>query len=259
MVSQHSGLRVRDSDRVDACSLLDSARAAGELSESEHTQRTAAAMRARTFGDLDALISDLQIPRNLVDAPLIRPERRLPRRRWIAAAGTVAVAALLGSFFGWISEPDPPRTARTDATTGAGFGSFLAAYQAEYGDSPVDDVTMYPEFVSVDRPVEGNRTEDLDYRNGRFGNSSTSSRSGSTESFQLTGIDVRAIAAVLAGATETLRVPGGAISHISIQRPSGATDKSPVVTVYVTDGTRSGHMELTFAGEPREVFPEDGK
>ncbi|MEU0542851.1 DUF1707 domain-containing protein [Nocardia sp. NPDC005978] len=259
MVSQHSGLRVRDSDRVDACSLLDSARAAGELSESEHTQRTAAAMRARTFGDLDALISDLQIPRNLVDAPLIRPERRLPRRRWIAAAGTVAVAALLGSFFGWVSEPDPPRTARTDGTTGQGFGSFLAAYRAEYGDSPVDDVTLYPDYVRVDRPIEGNRSEDLTYRDGRFGNSSTGSRSGSTESFQLTDIDVRAIAAILAGAPQTLRVPGGAISHVSIHRSPGATDQSPVVTVYVTDGTQQGHMDIGFSGEPREVFPEDGK
>ncbi|MGX1808573.1 DUF1707 SHOCT-like domain-containing protein [Nocardia sp. NPDC055321] len=259
MVSQHSGLRVRDSDRVDACSLIDSARAAGELSESEHAQRTAAAMRARTFGDLDALISDLQIPRNLVDAPLIRPERRLPRRRWIAAAGTVAVAALLGSFFGWVSEPDPPRTARTDGTTGPGFGSFLAAYQAKYGDAPVDDVRLFPEYVSVDRPVDGDRVEDISYRDGRFANSTTSSRSGSTESFQLTGIDVRAIAELLAGAVQTLKVPGGRITHVAISRPTSATDTSPIVTIYVGNGSATAHMEVAFSGEPREVFPYSEK
>ncbi|WP_228781520.1 hypothetical protein [Nocardia abscessus] len=54
---------------------MDRARADGQLSEEEHdaltelAARTATAVRAESFGELDALIGDLQIPEELVNAP----------------------------------------------------------------------------------------------------------------------------------------------------------------------------------------------
>lgn len=261
MVSRHGGLRARDSDRVDACALLDNARATGELTEVEHARRTALAMTARTFADLDALIGDLQIPRNLANAPLIRTERRNRAQRWIMAGAAVTVAALIGAFFGWVTETDTERAGGPNLTTGQGIGGYLAVYQDEYGAAPVDEVSFYPEHVRVVRPVagDGKTAEDLYYRDSRFKVSTTSPRSSGKESFPLTGIDLPKIAAILAGAPQTLNIPDGKISHISLGRASGSADTDPVFTVYVGDGGNNGNLTVSITGEPREISPFAGK
>lgn len=153
----NSGLRVRDSDRVDACALLDAARDDGQLSDSEHGRRTAAAMRARTFADVEKVIGDLQIPANMADAPVVRPARRRRARRWVLAGGAVAAAALIGMFCGWVSSDDGPLADHTppDMTTAAGIEAFLSDYRQHYGDLLADDVTLMPENASIERPRTG--------------------------------------------------------------------------------------------------------
>ncbi|MFI6871352.1 DUF1707 domain-containing protein [Nocardia sp. NPDC050406] len=252
---RHSGTRVRDSDRVDACTLLDAAHAEGELTESEHTERTVAAMRAVTFGDLDALVGDLQIPRNLANVPLVRTDRRIPSRRWQLAAATVAAAALLGALGGCVArvaEPNPPLP---DPTTGPGLASFLTAYRERFGDAMVDEVSLYPGYVLVDRPGgEPGRGEDIRYDSDGF-DVETTSRGRDVASFDLGALDIDRVAGLIAGAPRTVRIPDGAITHILVRREIASADAEPVLTVHVSDGGRSGFVDLALSGEPIAVHP----
>jgi hypothetical protein len=52
--------RAKDSDRQDACKILDNARNVGELSTEEHRERISTATNAVTPGDLQALVAELQ-------------------------------------------------------------------------------------------------------------------------------------------------------------------------------------------------------
>ncbi|MFC9996418.1 DUF1707 domain-containing protein [Nocardia sp. NPDC127526] len=261
---RHAKLRVRDADRVDACALLDAARAEGELTEAEHTQRTAKAMRAQTFGDLDRLIHDLQIPRNLADAPVVRVDRRKPSLRWQAAGVVVVVAALLGALGGCVARTTASNPPLPDPTTGPGIASFLAAYRDRYGDLMVDEVSLYPEYVLAERATsDPERAEDIYYNASGFRIDSTS-RDDSTTPLDLATLDVAKLARLIAGAPQTLGVPGGEITHVLIDRTPGAnlTDPNSTVTaatvaIYAKDGPRSGHMTLTLAGEPLSVYPAD--
>ncbi|WP_063820444.1 MULTISPECIES: DUF1707 SHOCT-like domain-containing protein [Nocardia] len=252
----NSALRVRDSDRVDACALLDAARDDGQLSDGDHQRRTAAAMSARTFADVEKVIGDLQIPANLVDAPVVRPARRRRSRRWMVAGGAVAAAALIGMFCGWVSSDNGPLADRTppDMTTAAGIEVFLSDYRQHYGDLLADDVTLMPEHASIERPRPGDpsTTERASYK-GEFDTWTTSSRDPKLAPIDLGTIDVPKLAALLAGAPRTVGSPQTKVSHLIIGRDSSAPDHPPTVTIF-TEGARSGHLVVAPSGEPLVIF-----
>ncbi|MEU2172910.1 DUF1707 domain-containing protein [Nocardia sp. NPDC019219] len=259
--TRYSGIRARDTDRADVCGLLDAALADGQLTAGEHSARTAKAMGAKSFGELDALIDDLQVPDDLANAPVVRVDRRRPRR-WLAPVSTIAAALVAGAMVGAISRcgVDLPGSSEKvpDMTTGAGLSYFLAEYRAEFGDLIADDVTLYPKYALVDRQKPGNAAQTGDYRyDGDFGTSRASERKAGTRTFDLAAIDVPAIARLLAGAPQTVKCPDGVISHVSLQFDSpGAVDPGPVVDIHVNcPGGASGYAKVTFAGEPLAVFP----
>ncbi|WP_227979294.1 DUF1707 SHOCT-like domain-containing protein [Nocardia spumae] len=251
----NSGLRVRDTDRVDACALLDAARDNGQLTDAEHATRTAAAMRARTFGEVEAVVDDLQIPANLVDSPVVSPARRRSSRRWIVAAAVVAGAALIGMFCGWVSSEGGPigKPAPADMTTAAGIESFLAAYRAHFGDLLADDVTLHPDNASIERPGQGDpaKSERISYK-GEFDTWTTSTREPDLAPIDLGAIDVPKLAALMAGAARTVGAPQAPISHLIIDRTTLGVGKEPVITIY-TEGARGGYLVTSLAGEPLYV------
>ncbi|WP_280239284.1 DUF1707 SHOCT-like domain-containing protein [Nocardia abscessus] len=259
--TRYSGIRARDTDRADVCGLLDTALSEGQLTADEHAARTVEAMRAKSFGELDALIGDLQIPDELVNAPVVRVDRRRPRR-WLAPVSTVVAALVVGAMVGAISRcgvglPGASENV-PDMTTGAGLAYFLAEYRAEFGDLIADDVTLYPGYVIVERPEPGSESQTADYRyNGDFRTSRTSERKAGTRTFDLAALDVPALARLLAGAPQTVRCPDGVISHVSVEFDSpGAVDPGPVVDIHVKcKGGTSGYAKVTPAGEPLAVFP----
>lgn len=55
--SGESRTRAKDSDREDACKILDTALSDGELSMEEHRQRVSAATNAVTLGELRDLVT----------------------------------------------------------------------------------------------------------------------------------------------------------------------------------------------------------
>ncbi|MEC3920508.1 DUF1707 SHOCT-like domain-containing protein [Nocardia sp. CDC160] len=251
--ARSQGLRARDTDRVDACALLDAARESGELTAAEHAERTAKAMSATTFGDLDEVLSDLQIPRNLVNSPVVRPNRRGPSTRWRVAAAIVVAAALLGAFAGCVSRTAAPKPALPDPTTGPGLASFVTAYKDHFGDTQADQVLLYPEYVLIERRQDPAAPRDAHIRyDGTFRSYGDVARSPGTDIFDLSALDIRKVAPLLAGAPQSVGVPNGRISHVQIAR---GADGNPVVSVYVADGSVSGWLAMTAKGEPMAVYP----
>ncbi|MET9024787.1 DUF1707 domain-containing protein [Nocardia sp. NPDC004168] len=259
--TRYSDVRARDTDRADVCGLLDAALADGQLTAAEHAARTARAMRAKSFGELDELIDDLQVPDGLANAPAVRVDRRRPRR-WLAPVSALVAAFVAGAMIGGISRcgVDLPGSSEDvpDLTTGAGLGYFLAEYRAEFGDLVADKVTLFPKYVVVDRQQPGSASETGDYYyNGDFRSSRTSERERGTRTFDLSTIDVPAVAGLLAGAPQSVRTPNGVVTHVMLSFGStGPVDLGPVLQIYVKDqGGSSGSLTATFAGEPLAVFP----
>ncbi|WP_406268111.1 DUF1707 domain-containing protein [Nocardia sp. NBC_00881] len=259
--TRYGGIRARDTDRADVCGLLDAAVADGQLTPDEYAERTTTAMRAKSFGELDGLIGDLQIPDELVDAPVVRVDRRRPRR-WLAAASIIVAAAVAGAIVGAIShcgtDLSGPSEKFPPLTTGAGLAYFLDEYHGEFGDLIADEVTLYPKYVIVDRQAKRNAAETGDYYyNGAFSTSTTSRRKSDTRTFDLGALDVPAIARLLAGAPQTLQSPGGTVAHIIVDFEShGSVDLGPVLKIYVQNkGGAFGYMTATFTGEPLQVSP----
>ena len=101
--------RANDAERADVCGILDSAYADGELDGDEHRQRTAAAMSAKTRGQLLGLLTDLQ-----TRAPVFAQQPAAVKvnlnRKWLigaAAGGVLVAAALVALIVAWHSGSSP--------------------------------------------------------------------------------------------------------------------------------------------------------
>ncbi|MFD6390537.1 DUF1707 domain-containing protein [Nocardia sp. NPDC060259] len=258
--SPAKNLRARDTDRADVCALLDAALSDGQLTTAEHEKRTATAMRAETFGALDRLVDDLQIPGDLAATPVARGIPRAPRRWWMPV-GAIVLAGLLGAGAGLLGrtvgdaafgEPLP------DLTTGNGFAHFLADYRAKYGSTEVDELTLYPDYAIVERKADrpGKQDEQI-YRGSFKAWGSQGSRTPDTKSFDLAGVDLTRYARLMSGAPVTTRVPGGWVSHVLVRfEPGGGKDAEPEISIYVkNDAEVSGYLKIRLNGEPIAVHP----
>ncbi|MET7770664.1 DUF1707 domain-containing protein [Nocardia sp. NPDC005366] len=260
MASTTSRLRARDDDRADACGLLDAALADGQLSVAEHAARTSSAMKAQSFGELDTLIGDLQIPGEMVDAPVVRGGVRRAGRWWIPVA-ILLVAALVGMGAGCVSRATVDKVSEPPLpvlTTGSGLAYFIDRYRAEFGDTVTDDLTVYPGYALFHTST-GNPLKSQYYHfQGDFDEfGSESSRKPSTPTLDFGTVNLPVLARLLAGAVQSLKVANGRISHISFEYPSGSSkDAAPYVRVYVQNEAQdSGFMTIAFDGEVLDVRP----
>ncbi|MBF6213541.1 DUF1707 domain-containing protein [Nocardia puris] len=258
MMADTARLRARDSDRADVCGLLDAALADGQLTAAEHAARTETAMRATSFGQLDPLIADLQIPGDLVNAPVVRGRGT----RWWIPASLLLVVALFGMLVGCVARETgdavgaPGEPSIPDLTTGAGVAFFLDSHRAEFGDAVADSLSLYPEYASFRRGT-GNTYRDFRF-DGEFGDpESRPGRKPSTPTLDFGATDVDALAPLLAGAARTLGVANGRITHLSFALPETSRGRTePTVRVYVTnDDQASGSLTITLAGEVVEISP----
>lgn len=261
-------LRARDSDRVEICGLLDGALAEGQLTADEHAERTAAAMRAPTLAALRGLVADLQIAAE----PVFASAHPVPTgRRWWVALAVIAAAATLGATVGASHTPvaesaqtappagKPPLPKGTELVTGSGLTVLVDAYRRVFGDTVADTVTVHPDFAIVQR-IDRLTGQPVLYRyaEGKF-----EQLPGEVVSWadgrpvDLGALDPSVLARLLAGAPESTRVPGGAVNHIDIGYELAApADEGPVVEIFVKNsGGATGHMVVSPAGKPLEVFP----
>ncbi|MFE3546296.1 DUF1707 domain-containing protein [Nocardia sp. NPDC059177] len=249
-------LRARDTDRADVCALLDAALADGQLSTAEHDSRTATAMRAGTFGALDRLVDDLQIPGGLAATPIARGLPRAPRRWWIPV-GAVVLAGLLGAGAGLLGRSPTPAPPLPDLTTGNGLAQLITDYRTEFGTTEADELSVFPDRAEIARSGQPGKQETTRYT-GEFEQASAPARrTPDTRSFDLATLDLPRYARLIAGAPQTTRLPDGQVWHVTIEYPPGADKYSePLLSIYVkNEAEQIGYLQIRLNGEVSAVYP----
>ena len=115
-----SFVRANDADRSLVCGMLDAAYADGELDGAEHASRISAAMVAKTRGELQDLVSDLQSPLPAFAQPAVPA---VPRRRGrtvgVVFGGGLVVLAAMGAVAFFVNHSPTPAANQPAPTTAA--------------------------------------------------------------------------------------------------------------------------------------------
>ncbi|SDD40417.1 DUF1707 SHOCT-like domain-containing protein [Rhodococcus tukisamuensis] len=284
-----SRTRARDIDRAQTCGLLDAGYGEGQLDPAEYQARTAAAMKAKTLGELDALVSDLQIPDHLVEAtrataPEPAPRQRVPGR--VVAAVLAAVLAVGGTLVFATrgddaapeatdvagaarqapapapipaGEPAPIVIEPIDPLTTDGVREFVRQLGVKFGgDLRVDQVTFYSSYVFVTRMLEDqpHREQDWSFRGGFSTSGDPGARPLDTATVDLADLDVARLGDVIATGANRVGMPSGRVDHIFV-RPDSGTEG--LVTVQFTDDAdRSGFVNTRLDGSVVDISPTEG-
>jgi Domain of unknown function (DUF1707) len=286
-----SGTRATDTDRNNTCQVLDSALAEGQLSMEEHRQRVSAATNAITLGELQSLVSDLQIHR----VPARLRQSTVPTRVWGIAIAAVVAVVLLGAGIGWAlfgtsSSPSSSSSSASSAssassslssasrTTSAaaasptntsstkpappqlltlsGISGVLAQMRSKFGDTLAYQLNIYPEHAFVYRPdtADARKTVEWDYRGGSW----TTSGSGDPFSFSAVGdvskFDVQAIVGVLQTAPQLVHIYDAGPNDVFLSVIS-TKDGSLDMQINVDDDSLSGSVKVAPDGTVLQVSP----
>lgn len=274
-------LRARDIDRATVASALDQAYADGQLSFEEHRDRIATARTAKTLGELHGMVADLQLS---VDLPEPAPPPQPRRSRIFVIAGATAAVAVIGIVSAaLLSGPDDakaydePVAASSPAPTAAivappdvvpivaepvvlnteqGLARFIEQYRTKFGDTMADRVVLFPTskppYGSITRQGEPGLKQDYSFRGGFQRTGSSSVRDADAQAVDLATINLPVLAGTLAGAPQSVGLPGAQLSHLSINSWRG----TPQIQIHVTDDAgRSGHLTTAFTGEQLELYP----
>ncbi|GAB2634078.1 hypothetical protein GCM10027068_11880 [Prescottella soli] len=282
-----SRTRARDIDRAQTCGLLDAGYGEGQLDPTEYESRTAAAMKAKTLGELDGLVSDLQIPAHLVETALrSATASRRPRRGPVIAAAVAAVAVVIGAVF-FVArgddeaaqtadaaegvaaadepaplpapipgEPDAIVIDPIDTTTVEGIRTFIDRYRVKFKDTVVDRAIFYPDRVDVTRAVDGapHLNQRYIFMNGFKPSMTPSPRGGNPQSIDLAAIDLDRLAANLATAPDRVQLSTGRISDVDVRGTGGEVE---VVIGVDSPDKRSGSVHTTLGGDEVDVRTAD--
>jgi hypothetical protein len=108
-MATHSALRASDADREQVAERLRQAAAEGRLLAEELEQRLAAALRARTYGELDATVADLPAARTGRNRSrsvlLVRPALALaivPAAVVVIAVALLVITGLIAAWGLWM-------------------------------------------------------------------------------------------------------------------------------------------------------------
>jgi hypothetical protein len=282
-----SGTRAKDSDRISTCLLLDTALADGQLPMDEHHRRVSVAMQAPTLGELEGLVTDLQLP----EAP------RRNYARWAIAAAVTAGAVVLG-VLGWGAltrdapegtaqtadsasiEPDRAQTAdapqpaeapptadaapTAETPTGPrwlhsvdGVNGLFEQIRDKFGDTRGYELSIYTDYARLTRmDADDDRFEaKYRYEAGTWEGPARSPNSdGST--IDLSAFDVAAVLGVVRGAGETMEVePNNLIMVYFTVEPADDPTAPDAVTVrvHVSTSFGGGLIELDGAGNVKRV------
>ena len=275
--------RAKDSDRQDACNILDKALNDGELSMEEHRERVSAATHAVTLGDLQRLVDDLQSAESEQPAQMPKLKVQAKRNGRGLAAAAFGVTVLLGIGIGWglygnttspldfTSDPGaksdgiapvvltPPKQLQSLG----GLTGLLEQTRKRFGDTMGYRLLVYPDYASIDRkdPTDDRRVLDYNYRGG-WGDPTSSARNSSTDValVDLGKFDVKTVVGILRGAPETVGIKQQDVKSIYlIVEPAKDPTQDPTkpgalsLTIYVSSDYGSGYIELAGDGTVKQV------
>ncbi|OHU32912.1 DUF1707 domain-containing protein [Mycobacteroides chelonae] len=256
--------RAKDSDRDVTCKALDAAFGDGQLSSEEHRQRIAIATNAQTLGELNGVVSDLQIAALPAQVPIPRP----PRRRWPAIVVTAVVAAALGAgVSAYATRPVPPDPgaaadgiapvviAPTKLFSVPGLSGLLDQMRAKFGDTVGIELTVRSNNAALVRieSTDPNLPITYPYQGGFRDGGAMPGTWRNVRIGDLSRFDPAKIIGVLRGAPDALNVPGaGEGGTVMVIRPN---DEGVDITITVSERDRTGRMVVAGNGEPKEVVP----
>jgi len=275
-----STTRAKDSDRQDACRILDTALNDGELSMEEHRERISMATNAVTLDDLQLLVDDLQSGQGTqIQKPVQAPKIRVRRNGLGLAAAAFGVTVLLGIGIGWglygnttspldfTSDPGaksdgiapvvltPPKQLQSLG----GLTGLLEQTRKRFGDTMGYRLLVYPNYASIDRkdPTDDRRVLDYNYRGG-WGDPSSSARNSSTDAavVDLGKFDVKTVVGILRGAPETVGIKQQDVKSIYLIVEPAKDPTTPgalSLTIYVSSDYGSGYIELAGDGTVKQV------
>jgi hypothetical protein len=271
--------RAKDSDRQDACHILDNALSDGELSMEEHRERVASATNAVTLGDLQHLVNDLQSAERVQSAQMPKLKAQSKRNGLGLLAAAFGVTALLGIGIGWGlygnttspldftsdpgAKPDgvaavvltPPKQLQSLG----GLTGLLEQTRKRFGDTMGYRLLVYPDYASIDRkdPTDDRRILDYTYRGG-WGDPSSSAKSGSDGVLlvDLGKFDVKTVVGILRGAPETVGIKQKDVktTYLIVEPDKDPTTPGALsLTIYVSSDYGSGYIELAGDGTVKQV------
>jgi hypothetical protein len=268
-----STTRAKDSDRQDACQILDNALNDGEISDQEHRERVGAATNAITLGDLRALVEDLQADSAGLQLPG-RTASKLPKfGGWGGLAAAFVVAVLLGVGIGWgvygnTSSPldfttDPGAkpdgvapvvlTPPTELLSVGGLTGLMEQTRKRFGDAMGFRLVIYPTYAVLDRPdpADDRRMLAYDYRGG-WGDPTSSAKTGTDGpvAVDLSKFDIVATVGLVRGAPESLRMKKADVktTYLVIEPATDPTTPGSLsLSVYVSGDYGGGC--IVFAGD----------
>lgn len=267
-----SRTRARDTDRDALCRALDKAFEEGQLDGTEHRERTAAALRARTLGELRGLIADLQ----LEQAPtLSEPEPPRPPRRTARWIGLVATLAMLGIGFaigrGTAPAPSVASSVTTPEYTAGiapnvvtlhglhtpqGWAQFVSDVRTQIGTTVVASAVVRPDYAVLTTPVAGNpaREERWTYRGGLDGPDDASARDADEGVVDLALFSPEILMPLIAGAPESLLVSEPDSVYVTVEDDEG----TPTARIYASNRfNESGYLEARPDGSLISVRPHE--
>ncbi len=251
----------------------------GQLSMAEHGDRIKSATNAATLGELQALVSDLQVATPPIQ--LSPPDRRrLPMAGsgWPIRAAIAGVLIVLGIAIGWGLYGNTPSPLNFTSDPGAkddgipakvltpprqlhslgGLNGLFEQMTQKFGDTMGYSLSVYPDYASLERPdpADARRVLRYTYRGG-WGDPSTSPKDERDVLVELDAFDVEEIVAIMRGAPETLGIsPADVVNtYLSIDpnsdvtAPPGAIDLS----IYVSSEFGSGYIELNPDGTIKHI------
>lgn len=254
--------RATDDDRNTTCQILDAALGDGQLSMEEHRERVSAATKAITLGDLQSLVSDLQIR----SAPALRTMKSPARSRGILIAAAVVVLLLVAGI-GWglhgSGSPSQNTTGTATSSRGAaasatpggatttplpppdllslgGMTGFFAQMGKHFGDTLGYQLDIRGGRADLLRPdaVNGHKTVLWIYGDGNWAKLQDDViRPPDMTVGDLSKFDVQAVLGVVRDASQTLGIRNVTDEWLNIQ---SAADGSLALRVHVSQGGQGG-------------------
>jgi hypothetical protein len=262
--------RAKDSDRQDACSMLDNALGDGELSGDEHRERVSAATKAVTLGDLHTLVADLQTDDASVHLRAVSSGRS---RGWGLLVAAFVVSVLLGVGIGWglygnTSSPidftsDPGAkpdgvapvvlTPPTQLHSVGGLTGLIEQTRKKFGNVMGYRLVVYPDYAVLDRPDPSDDRRVLAYTyRGGWGDPTSSAKSSAdgAVAVDLSKFDVTTTVGIMRGAPETLHMKRADVktTYLIVEPATDPTAPGTVsLSLYVS--TDYGGGDIVFAGD----------
>ena len=265
--------------------MLDSALGDGQLSMEEHRQRVAAATTAKTLGDLQDIVSDLQNDNAPVQMPQLSKPSRLAGagsaggRNWGFTAAITAVLIVLGVLIGWGlygnstsplsftkdpgAKPDGVvpivKTPPTELHSLGGLEGLFEQMRKKFGDTTGYSLDIRPTQAYLDRPDPRDDRRVLMYSyQGGFGDPNSTTKSDGARSVDLAAFDFPAVIGMMRGAPEILGMGSQVIDEVRLdiepsKDPLNADEVS--IQIYVDGEFDDGYIQVGPDGTCKRCEP----